>query len=379
MIMHKNTFIIISFVALTAAGTSFAQSDPPTSPAPSAPSAAPTEIPAPPPNPPETTAPPSSASAPAPPPPATDAELKSGGPPVDEPVGQNLKGLPTNWVVPTSFRNLNGHDFLLTEFHSSPFATTHFGTITGLGGASFKTPDHNLTLVGLSQAFNLQIGFIDLITARAGIAGSALLGISPEAALFYGAGAGYDISLGAGVGKTFAGKIRIALALDYTFRKSYNFSVISAIQKSLDAGTIDSSTLLVSSSTHAPKLGVHFAWGIDKIIGILARVEYERTIQNTDGEDQAANTIGVGATLSADFNPSTPIPLGALLSYGLRKTAGGPAPLHEVVAGIHYTGRTSLSLGPELQIVSLEIASDDPAQNAKLSQFSAIFRMRYYW
>lgn len=345
----------------------FGQTEP--APAPEAPKPAETAE-APPPAPPPRAEPPP----PAPPPSAlAPPPAEEDGPPIDEPAGQSLNGLPTNWVVPTSFRNLNGHEFLLTEFHGSPFSTTHFGTVTGLGGASLKTPDRNLSLIGLSQTFNLQIGFIDLITAHAGVSGSALIGVSPDAALFYGAGAGYDIALGASVGKTF-GSIRVALALDYKYTKSYNFSVISAIQKSLDAGAIDTTTLLVSSHAHEPKVGLHFAWGIAKYLGVLARFEYARTLQSIDEELKGSNTIGAGATLSFDMNPITPVPLGMLASYGLKKSIGGLAAVHEIVTGVHYTGRTSLSLGPELQIVTGEIA-----EGSRLSQFSAIFRMRYYW
>lgn len=283
-----------------------------------------------------------------------------------------------------SARRLGGHDFILSEFVPSPFATTEFALVTALGFASLHVSGTDASgnpvnatydLAGISQTGRFQVSLLPWLALRVAGGGNTLFGTNSDAALNYGGDFGYLYGAGAQVSIPL-GPVRVGGSLDVAASKTYHFNVNDAIAASLAAGRVTSSTLLTVRDDLTVAPGVQVAMAFHPAVGAYGHVRYSYDTTTTSGASTSTSFLDAGAALSFDLKPlPVGVPIGFLASYNLRKELkdGGDTE-HQIAGGVYYTGRRSLSIGLEVRATL-----STPAAGADLKIYESTFGMRYYW
>src|SRR5262249_4502566 len=132
----------------------------------------------------------------------------------------------------------------------------------------------------------------------------------------FGAFAGYEFGGGATLAVP-AGPVLIGASFDATGGKNYNFQIASAIAKSLMAGRVDASTLLLDTSSFRLAPGVPVAVGLLPVVGLWAHARYAYQRATQADMSSSSNALEGGAALSLDLHGALPIPIGILAAYNL--------------------------------------------------------------
>lgn len=284
-----------------------------------------------------------------------------------------------------SRRELAGHVFIPSALVLDPFATTHFGSTTGFGFASFtlredagqQEPPRETTyqLAAISQGFGLQIGILPSWALRLSAAGLVYSGVNAEGALAIGATVGYQVSGGTELSFRIGRRFRLGASADVEYSPTYDLNIGTAITQSLQAGRIDAGTLLVGTQTVAVLGGVQGALAVHRSLGLLFDLRYGHAFAEQSGQKANQGHFSAGAAFSFDLGAITPVPLGLVGAYRLGVPAvSQPSLSHDLSAGLFYTGRVNLALGPD-------VAFQLYPQRADLRVFSVIgqLALRYYW
>lgn len=276
---------------------------------------------------------------------------------------------------PASSRREGGHTFMLSEFVPSPFATTEFAMLTGIGYATADVGGQGYSLLSLAQTTRLQVAPTSWLALRVAATGYALGGADQDSALTLGGSFGHALGGGALLSIPL-GALRLGVSVDVERRSSYAFSILGAIQASVLADRVDASTLLAKTEDWTLRPGAQVALALGQTLGVYGHVAYERESSTPEGgASTAGNAIRGGLAASIDLLPSTGVPIGLLGTYDLQHTTGDAvATVHRAGAGLFYTGRSSVSIGAEGQV---EIHPE--AQGISMNIYGAYFGMRYYW
>ena len=282
---------------------------------------------------------------------------------------------PKALVDPAAGRVLGGHRFLPSEIIPGPFITTDFETQTGLGFSTLTLSGTDYNLGVLAQFMRLQVAATDWLAVRVGIDGMALSGVNADAALAYGASAGYDLTAGA-TASWLLDRLRVSGSFDLMSSQSSRFAFDDAINRSLTAGKVDVTTLLVDTKTTTLAPGAQVAYGFSPAFGGFGHLRLALT-NGSGGSDGSTNFL-VGAGLSTDLLPISRVPVGFLLGYNLeldfpQKSGAETTSNSTISGGVFYTGRSDLALGVEGS------ASFSSTGTLRVNLFTANFGIHYFW
>jgi len=270
----------------------------------------------------------------------------------------------------TSARTLAGHRFITSERGTSPFLTTHFSAITGVGFANINAPvdalgqrtskNRKYPLGYLSEGFDIQVALKPWLAVRGNIAGSVLAPASGPAALLIGAQVGYDYKLGASLRLFSSDRFQASFSVDRMSASKVTINVISALQDSIDAGSVSIDTLLNQSDESYMQSGLHLALGVASWLGVFGTLEYI-------GVEEGAYNSVLGVSL--DLNPlSDYTPIGSSIVYN----KNGETVVYGF--GLFYTGRDNLILGLEGGLSNIDLPND-----GFIDIYEGLIKMRYFW
>ena len=292
---------------------------------------------------------------------------------------------PFHWGDQADRRALNGHYFLPSEVVRDPFATTHFASGTSFGYAKFRIQgqdtdgndvDLRLKLIAIQQALDMQVGVGHVgpaaFAVRLRALGNAIVGIDAQSALRAPLNVGYLYGAGL-MAKAWGNRwFQVGLALDFTRTTTYQVSPLTAIQNSIDQGTLTSDGLLARQTYTDLQPSLSLAVSPYRVLGLVTTLRY--TWEKIDG-GASASGIDWGLNLGLDLAPVSVLPLGIQGVYQLQKDLSGDAGLiHYGGGGLFYTGRPHLALG-------VEVLATRSSPGPGLSQVLILgeFRLRYYW
>jgi hypothetical protein len=264
---------------------------------------------------------------------------------------------------PEAARMLNGHQFVRTTLARWAFPTTYFGSTIGGGFLSQSSGDSSLSLVALSQNFDLSLGLFDLVALRGGLTGTMFVGSNLDSALAAGGNLVASPSFGASVRIIRSDSFFLAAAFDgsVTLGKGLNPSIL--LQGSQEGLLTDLSGYELSPALVAA-IGVHELFGIQS----SAAFSFGSTKVGMTDVSSKALEVAVSANLDLD---AISVPLAFPVTYQLRASFESALPTeHRLEAGVFYSGRTNLDLGA---LVSTRLGSNSQ------SEFTGSFRMYYHW
>jgi len=268
-------------------------------------------------------------------------------------------------------RTLGGHRFIVSEFVPTPFVTTDFTVMTSLGYGSADLGGTTNQLGALSEAMRLQVAVTDWLAVRGGASGLVLSGIDQDAALNYGAALGYSLLGGATASWRFD-RLRVGGSLDLELDRSYNFNILSAINASILATTVDASTLLSTSNTLTVSAGAQVAYGVSSVLGVFGAMQVA-SVSSSGSASSGDVEAAAGGGVSVDLDPLVHFPIGLLGAYDLLlefpSDGSASTTSHQLSGGVYYTGAPHLQLGVEVR------ATLQP----NLTILEGVFGMRYFW
>lgn len=285
--------------------------------------------------------------------------------------------LPNPPTEPSEGRVLGGHRFIPSEAIPGPFVTTDFQTQTGLGFASFNVGGTDYSLGLLAQFMRFQVAATPWLALRMGIDGQALSGVNTDAALVFGASAGYDLTAGASV-SWLLDRMRVSGSFDLLSSQSSRFDVYDALKDSITAGKIDASTLLINTKTTTFAPGAQVAYGFNPMLGAFGHARLA-LVNGTEGKGDAGSTnLSLGAGLSLDLAPISRFPVGLLVGYNLEfanpsRAGADRISTSTVSGGVFYTGRPDMALGLEGS------ASLSSMGTINFNTYTANFGIHYFW
>jgi len=274
-------------------------------------------------------------------------------------------------------RCLHGHTFLPSKDIADPFATTHFAAVTGLGYAGFTVDDGNggttdYKAAAIEQRFDFQLSPIKYLGLRLSFGGNALSGVDAGSALVIGTNVGYAV--GAGVLGSLWGNdwVHLGVLFDYAFSSGYKLNASTAIQNSINQGTLTSEGLLTKAVEHAFNPGFALAFSPYKMIGLLTSLRFP--MAKPDG-GAFGNAVSYGIVLSLDISTVAPVPIAFTGMYGFEKGFEQGARLqHFFGGGLFYSGRRNLALG-----VEANVSKSSPEAGIDQMLILAQVALRYYW
>lgn len=284
-------------------------------------------------------------------------------------------------------RNLGGHYFFPSDAVPDPFATTHFGQTTGVGLATLSENEvddngdptgnkRKTSLAVLNLGMSAQLGFLDSIAVRGHISGGIFAGTSADAVLQHGISANYDFGLGATFSFPLGGHLRLGFGADVGWRNNLNVTILPSIIASIQQQSLVTESLLIKTKSIDIAGGPRLALGLGEAFGLTAFADFREAIQTVDlgSEDVSdnASALALGAAASLDF---VAIPLGMNFAYATEiGLDSGSQANHTFALGLDYTGRASLALGVEGELLLVPLGG-----GADVTVYGAQFRMRYYW
>jgi hypothetical protein len=291
--------------------------------------------------------------------------------------------------VKTHPRELNGHYFIPSNVAVDPFTATYFGSQTGFGYLSATVPDQVKLLLGsggqsptvtvpllpVTQGFGLQIGILPRFWAlRVSATGIAVVPASGDGAASYGSRLGYDISGGTTLSFRIANVLRIGAVLDVDYGSFYLVQFGPTLQALRRTGQLDTSSLVVNRNLTTVSGRVALALAPHRLLGLTAAAQYVHTFLLQGDLKSDSGALGFTAALDLDLRAVSPIPIGLIGSYAfLAQVQDTSLVTHQIGAGIYYTGRRNLVLGPEAQVFL------PTAGNGNQQILYGVITLRYYW
>jgi hypothetical protein len=284
-------------------------------------------------------------------------------------------------------RTLNGYDFMPSEVVESPFAVTHFGTLTG-GGLAFdvKTPFIDLegeeigTLEGdvafLALGFRFQQRFGNWFAARFGFMGGARMGVNEQSVLAQGVTGTFGLRLG-GIARILqTEKVILSGSLDFTRTDLVGLDPYGFVQRVVEDGLDnDNNELVASGSAYSTRLAALCGWAPKNWLGINGYVEAG---QGEYTEDDNETILGGGLTGGVDFKNLDIIPIGVQLVARTTGITSGEADLATrswtYGMGFFYTGWDEFSISFEASMNTFQRRGD----GEDFESFVGSFNIRYW-
>ena len=283
-------------------------------------------------------------------------------------------------------RVLNGHEFMPSEVVRSPFAISHFATITG-GGMAFnvKTPfidvDGNTigTLEGdvafMALGFEYQQRFGNWFAARVGFGGGARLGIDEQSVLAQGVNGTYVQTFG-GIGRILqTEKVILSGALDFKRTNVVGLDPYGFAQNVVEGGLEEDNDLVSSGGVNGGTLSALAGWAPRDWLGINGYVDFGPS-QYTEGESKTQ--LGGGLAVGGDLKNLDLVPLGLNLLVSTSSVSAAGADLADRYwaygLGVLFTGWDDFSLGFEATMNTYERRSGGDDFNA----FVGTINLRYW-
>ncbi len=299
--------------------------------------------------------------------------------------------------VERSHRELAGHVFMPSHLIQDPFSYTAFGSnfAVGTGQALGPVLDLNTSpptiladskwygYTGLGQGFDLNVRFLEYLSARASLTASAYLGSGRGSILVVGTGVRITGDVGLKGSLPLGEHVRLALTVDARYGPTLNVllaeSIADALARCRDPAqtcTIDTGDVLQETDTVTWIAGLSGAWSPWPFLGLTLNASYVYP-RKTGVAASAQNGVRLAGMLDFDAQPLLRwLPLGLSFAYSITSPIGsnGVTTTQNAGLGIFYTGRKALALGLEIDRQWGRMESDMVAESTV-----AWVIVRYYW
>jgi hypothetical protein len=299
--------------------------------------------------------------------------------------------------VERSHRELAGHVFLPSHLIQDPFSYTAFGSNFALGTGQALGPVLDLTTspptilaeskwygyTGLAQGFDLNVRFLEYLSARASLTASAYLGSGRGSILVVGTGVRITGDIGLKGSLPIGEHVRLALSVDARYGPTLNVllaqSIADALARCRDPAqtcTIDTGDFLQETDTITWIAGLSGVWSPWPFLGLTLNANYVYP-RKTGVAAYAQNGVRLAGMLDFDAKPLLRwLPLGLSFAYSITAPIGsnGVTTTQNAGLGIFYTGRKALALGIEIDRQWGRMESDMVAESNV-----AWVIVRYYW
>jgi hypothetical protein len=284
-------------------------------------------------------------------------------------------------------RSLNGHEFIPSEVIPTPFASSHFATLTG-GGIAFnvKTPFIDLdgqevgTLEGdvgfMALGFRYQQGLTGWLAARFAFVGGARIGVDEQAMLAQGVTGTYGMQLGGIARIKQWDKVILSGAVDITRTDVVGVDPYGFVQRVVDEGLgSEDNDLVNSGNVYSVRGGVLAGWAPNPWLGLNGSFDVS---QGEFSEMDSETVLGGGLAVGADLKNLGTIPLGLQLVARTSGVTSGGADLATrswtYGLGVSYTGWDDFSIGFEASMNTFSRRDDGD----DFESFIGTFNLRYW-
>ncbi len=262
-----------------------------------------------------------------------------------------------------SHRELAGHLFLPSHLIVDPFSCTAFGANFALGAGNVLAPRVDLStspptvLAGtkwygyttLAQQFQLDVRFLEYLSARASVIAGAYLGTGREAVLVVGTGLRLGGILGLKASLPIGEHVRLALSSNAQYGPVYNVLLLQGIRDAIANGSFDQG-FLQESDTITWVEGFSGAWAPWPFVGLTVNVDYLNP-RKTGAASYSQNGMRAAAMADFDARPLLEwLPVGLNVAYAIIGPvgSGGLTTTQDFGFGAYYTGSRDLALGVEV-------------------------------
>ncbi len=295
-------------------------------------------------------------------------------------------------------RTLAGHRFVVPQARystfenpqfPSPFATTDFALLVGMGYGSVEIDDPEVVsalqqvrrrpeidLVTLTLGVNFQVAIGDHWAVRVEGAGSLLSGANDVSLLAPGVYAGFAGGTGATATAKIGEHVRVSGAFDFGYDKELHVTPLGLVESILGRSyRLDD--LLTTTDDYTFRETAQAAFAIHESLGAVTRFQFEQGISVIEDEpDERTRRFSLSPALDFDLGALVPVPIGIFASYSLAIPIDPPDEtglLHVFGGGLSYTGRADLILAAELQTAVWDLEDLD------VTGYDGLLRMQYFW
>ena len=251
----------------------------------------------------------------------SEKSANAGTPVVDEtnknaadPLGRNAP------IDEPSYRELAGHLFLPSHLIDDPFSCTSLGVSLGYGNGQAFGPTLVLNppsiqaegrlygYTGLGMGVEMQVRFLDWLSARGSLGAGAYLGNSKDSALIVGTDARLNWDLGMKGSLPVGEHFRFALLVDARYGPSISIllaqGLADALQQCRDQGAcaIDPEQFFQQNDYLTWVAGFSGAWAPAPWGGVMLNLQYQNPIK-VGTASYAKNGIQVAAEAEFDALP----------------------------------------------------------------------------
>ncbi len=286
-------------------------------------------------------------------------------------------------------RILGGHTFIPSGQMHQPFVASYVRSGTGLsvftmplldvgiGGTNVELVEGNVLY--LTQQFEYQLALKDWLAIRVGGSGLGRGGIEGSSVLIQGVNWGFGGGIGAMARLWRGDTAMLSTSFDVNGGSAYGINLIDFVERLIEEGWTEDTSIVESVTAAFPRFGVHGAWAPKPWLGMTGYVEggwaqtWVRSVKETD------SVIAAGLTVGVDFNELGGTPIGLLFTLEsdpfLQQGVNMTESLTTLGGGVYYTGASDLGLGLEVTSITTPQGYDD--RRTTVMQFSTT--LQYYF